>query len=55
MIVKQALARRPRTEQELEEIVEQIEQIIRALEQHQMDLRRAWLRAHPKMEGREEL
>jgi hypothetical protein len=45
----------PRTEAELDEITEQIDAIIRALEAHQIDLRRAWLRAHPKREGRERL
>jgi hypothetical protein len=53
--VKQVLARVPRTEAELDEITEQIDAIIRALEAHQIDLRRAWLRAHPKREGRERL
>jgi hypothetical protein len=38
------LAKRPRTDDEVEQVVEEIEQVIRALEQYQIDLTKEMIR-----------
>jgi len=44
MRVKTALTRRPRTEQELNEIIAEFDRIIHDLEEHTIRLHREWLR-----------
>jgi hypothetical protein len=52
--LKLAMIRRPHTSEELAEIISELDRIIHDIEQHQINLSRAWLRKHPRESERKE-